>query len=152
LELNQIYAPVNGDLKKVEEALLAVSQVDFPWLAQLLSHSLGAGGKRIRPALTLLSGQFYNYRFDPLLHMAVAIELMHTATLIHDDAIDKSDTRRGRATILSFGVDPLFCWETIYLLKLVLKSQILQHGLSDFFTNTDDYFEGSSTRLKIPST
>jgi len=107
LELSQIYAPVNEDLKKVEEALLKVSQVDFPWLAQLLSHSLGAGGKRIRPALTLMSGQFYNYRFEYLLHMAVAIELMHTATLIHDDAIDKSDTRRGRATIYKlWGVDP----------------------------------------------
>jgi geranylgeranyl pyrophosphate synthase len=107
LELSQIYSPVNEDLKKVEEALLEVSNVDFPWLAQLLSHSLGAGGKRIRPALTLMSGQFYNYRFKYLLHMAVAIELMHTATLIHDDAIDKSDTRRGRATIYKlWGVDP----------------------------------------------
>ena len=107
MELSQIYAPVNEDLKKVEEALLGVSKVDFPWLAQLLSHSLGAGGKRIRPALTLMSGQFYNYRFEYLLHMAVAIELMHTATLIHDDAIDKSDTRRGRATIYKlWGVDP----------------------------------------------
>jgi geranylgeranyl pyrophosphate synthase len=107
LELSQIYAPVSEDLKKVEEALVGVSHVDFPWLAQLLSHSLGAGGKRIRPALTLMSGQFYEYRFEYLLHMAVAIELMHTATLIHDDAIDKSDTRRGRATIYKlWGVDP----------------------------------------------
>jgi octaprenyl-diphosphate synthase len=107
LELSQIYAPVNEDLKKVESALQQVSKVDFPWLAQLLSHSLGAGGKRIRPALTLMSGQFYTYRFENLLHMAVAIELMHTATLIHDDAIDKSDTRRGRATIYKlWGVDP----------------------------------------------
>jgi octaprenyl-diphosphate synthase len=107
LELSLIYAPVNEDLKKVEEALQAVCQVDFPWLAQLLNHSLTAGGKRIRPALTLISGKFYNFRLECLLHMAVAIELMHTATLIHDDAIDKSDTRRGRATIYKlWGVDP----------------------------------------------
>jgi octaprenyl-diphosphate synthase len=107
LELSLIYAPVTDDLKKVEEALQDVSRVDFNWLSQLLSHSLGATGKRIRPALTLMSGQFYNYRLKYLLHMAVAIELMHTATLIHDDAIDKSDTRRGRATIYKlWGVDP----------------------------------------------
>ncbi|HSW58118.1 MAG TPA: polyprenyl synthetase family protein [Dehalococcoidales bacterium] len=107
MELSQIYAPVNDDLKKVEQALLEVSRVDFPWLSELLKHSLGAGGKRIRPALTLMCGQFYNYRFENLLHMAVAIELMHTATLVHDDAIDKSDTRRGRATIYKlWGVDP----------------------------------------------
>jgi octaprenyl-diphosphate synthase len=99
VELSEIYGPVTEDLTRVETALQAVSQVDFPWLHELLSHSLGAGGKRIRPALTLLSGKFYTYRFEPLLNMALSIELMHTATLIHDDAIDKSDTRRGRVTI-----------------------------------------------------
>jgi geranylgeranyl pyrophosphate synthase len=107
LELNEIYAPVTEDLVKVETALKGISNVDFPWLAQLLNHAMGAGGKRIRPALTLLSGKFFNYRFEYLLHMAVSIELMHTATLIHDDAIDKSDTRRGRATIYKlWGTDP----------------------------------------------
>jgi geranylgeranyl pyrophosphate synthase len=107
LELSQIYATVSDDLAVVEENIRSVSQVDFPWLAQLLSHSLGAGGKRIRPALTLLSGKFYRYELEVLMHMATAIELMHTATLIHDDAIDKSDTRRGRATIYKlWGVDP----------------------------------------------
>jgi octaprenyl-diphosphate synthase len=107
LELNQIYAPISEDLIKVEEALKGVSHVDFPWLAQLLSHSLEAGGKRIRPALTLLAGKPYNYRLEFLLHMAISIELMHTATLIHDDAIDKSDTRRGRSTIYKvWGIEP----------------------------------------------
>jgi geranylgeranyl pyrophosphate synthase len=84
---------------KVEEAIKSVGNVDFPWLAKLLNHSLGAGGKRIRPALTLLSGKFYNYNLERLTFMATAIELMHTATLIHDDAIDESDMRRGRTTI-----------------------------------------------------
>jgi octaprenyl-diphosphate synthase len=107
LELSQIYASINEDLVQVEEALKSVSQVDFLWLSQLLNQSLGHGGKRIRPALNLLSGRFYNYQFEFLLHMAVSIELMHTATLIHDDAIDKSETRRGRSTIYKlWGVDP----------------------------------------------
>ena len=107
MELNQIYAPVNDDLIKVEANIKTIGKVDFPWLAELLSHSLSAGGKRIRPALTLLCGKFYNYRFEPLMYMATSIELMHTATLIHDDAIDKSDMRRGRPTIYKlWGVDP----------------------------------------------
>jgi geranylgeranyl pyrophosphate synthase len=107
VELSKIYASVGEDLAKVESALEAASEVDFPWLSELLSHSLGAGGKRIRPALNLLAGQFYEYRFEYLLHMALSIELMHTATLIHDDAIDQSDTRRGRPTIYKlWGVDP----------------------------------------------
>jgi octaprenyl-diphosphate synthase len=107
LELSQIYAPVNKDLVKVEESLKALCQVDFKWLAELLSQSLGGGGKRIRPALTLLSAKFYEYQLEVLLHMATAIELLHTATLIHDDAIDKSITRRGKPTIYElWGVDP----------------------------------------------
>jgi octaprenyl-diphosphate synthase len=107
VDLKEIYAAINEDLARVETSLKTISQVDFPWLAQLLSHSLGSGGKRIRPALTLLSGKFYDYRFEFLLHMALSIELMHTATLIHDDAIDKSDTRRGRTTIYKlWGVEP----------------------------------------------
>jgi geranylgeranyl pyrophosphate synthase len=107
VELNQIYAPISADLVKVDAAIKAVSQVDFPWLSQMLGQSVNVGGKRIRPALTLLSGKFYKYQFEYLMHMASAIELMHTATLIHDDAIDKSDTRRGRPTIYKlWGVDP----------------------------------------------
>lgn len=107
MELSQIYSPINEDLVKVETNIKEIGKVDFPWLAELLSLSLSGGGKRIRPALTLLCGKFYNYRFDPLMYMATSIELMHTATLIHDDAIDKSDTRRGKPTIYKlWGVDP----------------------------------------------
>ena len=107
MELKEIYASINEDLSRVEAALTSAGQVDFEWLAQMLNHSLEAGGKRVRPALTLLSGKFYEYRFEFLLHMALSIELMHTATLIHDDAIDKSDTRRGKATIYKlWGIQP----------------------------------------------
>ncbi len=98
MELSQIYAPVQQDLAKVESQLRSVSQVDFPHLAELLSYIL-SGGKGIRPALTLLSGKFYHYNLDLLLPMATALELMHTATLVHDDAIDNSLVRRGRPTI-----------------------------------------------------
>jgi geranylgeranyl pyrophosphate synthase len=98
LELSQVYAPVQQDLNKVESQLKFVSQVDLPHLAELLSYTL-SGGKGIRPALNLLSGKFYHYNLDLLLPMATAVELMHTATLVHDDAIDNSPTRRGRPTI-----------------------------------------------------
>ena len=99
MQSNTIYEPVQEDLNKVEDWLRSVSKVDFSWLAKLLGYSLKGGGKRIRPALTLLSGKFYNYNLDSLLPMATAVELLHTATLVHDDAIDKSSVRRGRPTI-----------------------------------------------------
>ncbi len=99
--LSRIYEPIKSDLDKVEESLASVSKVDFPWLSEMLGYSLSGEGKRIRPALTLLAGKFYNYNLDCLQPMAAAIELMHTATLVHDDAIDKSLVRRGRSTINS---------------------------------------------------
>ena len=100
MQLNQIYQSVQADLAKVESQIKSVTKVDFPRLAELLSHVL-LGGKGIRPALTLMSGKFYHYHPDLLLSMATAVELMHTATLVHDDAIDNSPVRRGRPTINS---------------------------------------------------
>jgi len=99
LPLNTIYELVREDLNKVEDWLRSVSEVDFPHLAKLLDYSLKSSGKRIRPVLTLLSGKFYDYNPDCLLPMATAVEVMHTATLIHDDAIDNSLVRRGRPTV-----------------------------------------------------
>jgi octaprenyl-diphosphate synthase len=101
LELSQIYAPIQADLNKVRDTLMSISQVDFAWLAEQLSHVVRGTGKGIRPALTLLSGKSYKYDLTYLLPMAVSVELMHTATLVHDDAIDKADTRRGQRTINS---------------------------------------------------
>jgi len=97
--LSTIYEPVQEDLVKVEARLRSVCEVDFPRLSKLLAHSLKGGGKRIRPALVLLSGKFYHYDPGYLLPMATAVEILHTATLVHDDAIDNSAVRRGRPTI-----------------------------------------------------
>jgi len=99
LQLSAIYKPVQEDLVKVGDELRLVSKVDFPWLAELLDYSLKSGGKGIRPALTLLSGKLYHYHLDTLLPAATAVELLHVATLVHDDAIDKSPIRRGRPTL-----------------------------------------------------
>jgi len=99
LELGTIYEPIQEDLAKVEDRLRSVSKVDFLYLSELLDYSLRSNGKRIRPVLTLLSGKFYDYNLDNLLVMAMAVEIMHTATLVHDDAIDNSLVRRGRPTV-----------------------------------------------------
>ncbi|MFC1987743.1 polyprenyl synthetase family protein [Chloroflexota bacterium] len=99
MNLSEIYKTVKKDLDKVEDRLKSLSEVDFPHLSQLLEYSLRSNGKRVRPALTLLSGKSYDYNLDNLLKMATAVEIMHTATLVHDDAIDKSSVRRSRSTV-----------------------------------------------------
>ena len=99
MELSSIYKSIEKDLTKVKNQLRSVSKIDFTWLSEQLDYVVKRGGKGIRPALTLLAGQFYNYNLKYLLPMATAVELMHTATLVHDDAIDKSIVRRGKPTI-----------------------------------------------------
>jgi len=99
LSLGAIYEPIQEDMTKVEARLRLVGEVSPTWLAELLAHSLENGGKRLRPALVLLSGGFQDYDLGSLLPMAAAVEVLHTATLVHDDAIDNSLVRRGRPTI-----------------------------------------------------
>lgn len=99
MELNAIYECIQPDLAKVKNNLKSISKVDFSWLSEQLGYVVRSDGKGIRPALTLLAGRFYNYNLKYLLPMATSVELMHTATLVHDDAIDKSEARRGKPTI-----------------------------------------------------
>lgn len=94
-----LFGPVAGDLDHVERELAQIARVDYPVLATLLDHLLEIRGKRIRPALVLLSAGFYDYPLDRLTKLAAAIELLHTATLVHDDLVDEADTRRGVATL-----------------------------------------------------
>lgn len=99
VNLSDIYKPVQGDLEKVERSLEEIADSEFPLLAQLLTYTLKNGGKRIRPALSLLSAKFYGYDLNILIPIAMAIELLHTATLVHDDIVDNSPVRRGRPTV-----------------------------------------------------
>ncbi|MFA5309530.1 MAG: polyprenyl synthetase family protein [Dehalococcoidales bacterium] len=107
MELRQIYAPIQEDLEKVKENLKSVSKIDYTWLSEQLSYVVSETGKGMRPAMTLLSGKSFDYDLEHLMPMAVSVELMHTATLVHDDAIDKASTRRGQATINSVWGDEI---------------------------------------------
>lgn len=99
MSIASIYAPIQDGLKLVEDRLKSYVLVDRPWVAEPLGYVLESSGKRIRPGLTLLAGKFYKYNLDSLVPMASAIELFHNATLVHDDAVDKAMTRRGRAAV-----------------------------------------------------
>jgi len=101
LQVATIYQPVQEGLAEVEKQFKLIVEgqhATFPEFHEMLSHIL-VGGKVIRPALTLLCGKFYNYDLGRLLPMATASELLHIATLVHDDAIDHSLVRRFRPTV-----------------------------------------------------
>jgi len=99
LQATSVYAPVQDDLYKVEENLVSLAKIDPPWLSAPLQYILDGGGKRLRPALTLLAGRSCTYDFDLLLPMSTAVELLHIASLVHDDTVDGSMVRRGKSTV-----------------------------------------------------
>jgi octaprenyl-diphosphate synthase len=107
LELSDIYAPVKEDLVKVRQSLKSVSRIEYSWLSEQLAYLFNETGKALRPTLTLLSGKSFKYNLEYLLPMSVSVELMHTATLVHDDAIDKALTRRKQKTINSIWGDEI---------------------------------------------
>lgn len=99
MDLNTVYQDIKDDIDKVEQSLESVANVDITLLSQLLEYLLKNGGKRLRPSLTLLAGKFYNYNLNMLIPMATAVELLHNATLVHDDIVDNSPFRRGKQSI-----------------------------------------------------
>ena len=94
-----IYSPIKDDLMEIEGRLRDFSGVGMPHMSELLDHVLLTGGKRVRPAITMLASRFHPYEHDLPIIMATAVELLHIATLIHDDTVDNSPLRRGKATV-----------------------------------------------------
>ena len=93
------YSPVQDDLAQVD-LIMREQAVDYhPDLQNALDHILSSGGKRIRAAITLLVGKMYGTSGSVIHLLSSAIEMLHTATLVHDDLIDGSLLRRGNPTL-----------------------------------------------------
>jgi geranylgeranyl pyrophosphate synthase len=93
-------SPVQAQLQRVEEVMRAQADEErYPDLHAALQHLLASGGKRVRPAMTLLIGGMLGSDIERQITLAAAIELLHTATLVHDDLIDGALLRRGIATL-----------------------------------------------------
>ena len=97
--LQSIYAPVAQEMLKVEELLANVFHHEHPFINDLLQHGSLLGGKRMRPALLLLTAKACGHVRDEHYVLATAIEMIHTASLVHDDILDEADTRRHVPTI-----------------------------------------------------
>ena len=99
MDLTAIYAPIQDDLAQLQRLLERELIADDPFIGDLVRHVLSTQGKLIRPALVCLSAQASGGAGKPRLWLAAAVELIHVASLIHDDIIDQSDVRRGVATV-----------------------------------------------------
>ena len=90
---------IRSELEQVEQVLHEASTSEIEVLQEAARHILSAGGKRVRPQLTLLSARAVGGSLSRAVPLAAACELVHTATLVHDDIVDESDSRRGRMAV-----------------------------------------------------
>jgi octaprenyl-diphosphate synthase len=102
MELLPLLAPVEDDMRRVDAVIRARLASDVVLVAQVAEYIVGGGGKRLRPALVLLSAGACGYPGGSgrvgHLELAAVVEFIHTATLLHDDVVDGSEMRRGRST------------------------------------------------------
>jgi len=99
MDLARIYGPVREDLDAVSRLLRDHLSADDAFIGQLVEHVLHTKGKLLRPALVCLSALACGGGSDERLAVAGAVELIHVASLVHDDVIDAADLRRGRASV-----------------------------------------------------
>ena len=98
VSLEPLLALIAEDLAKVNQVILRRMESRVELIPQLAGHIIAAGGKRLRPALTLASARLCGYSGTRHINLAACVEFIHTATLLHDDVVDESNLRRGDAT------------------------------------------------------
>lgn len=97
--LSQLFAGIQDDLDQVDSTFQERATSGLGILNSASMHAIASPGKHLRTAITLLSGKLNTYRFDKLLPLSVAYEMVHLASLIHDDIVDEAKTRRGNPTV-----------------------------------------------------
>ncbi|MDQ6847667.1 MAG: polyprenyl synthetase family protein [Candidatus Dormibacteraeota bacterium] len=116
--VDELLTPIAPELVEFERRLEESVKSDFGPMADAMEHIVRAGGKRLRPALVLLSAALGTPDRDHAFNLAMGIEFIHTATLVHDDLIDDARTRRGITTIHeTVGVNPAIIIGDYYFAK-----------------------------------
>ncbi len=101
IDFDDVARSMRDDMALVEARVRLAAQVEYPGLGRLLQAIVESGGKRLRPLLLLLAAKPFDYQIEPLIPAAAGVELLHTASLVHDDTIDTSQLRRGQPTLNS---------------------------------------------------
>ncbi len=97
--LELLYAPIREDLARVEQILKSELRSDYPYVDELVKHGFRLGGKRLRPALLLLAAEACGRVTRDHHVLAAVVEMIHTATLVHDDVLDEAAIRRHLETV-----------------------------------------------------
>lgn len=107
MKLNFLYSNIQADVATIEEELRrAVASEQAPLIEEAALQLLDAGGKRIRPIFVCLTARLGQFEWNQVEQAAVAVELIHMASIVHDDVVDDADVRRGLPTIKSKWGEP----------------------------------------------
>ncbi|MBV7482887.1 octaprenyl diphosphate synthase [Bordetella sp. BOR01] len=98
MNLPELIAPIADDMKAVDAVIRGRLDSEVVLIRTIADYIIGAGGKRMRPAMVLMIARALGYQGDHHRLLAAVVEFIHTATLLHDDVVDESDLRRGRET------------------------------------------------------
>lgn len=99
MDFKAIYSVVDADFKAVNDLIVRQMHTQVPFIEQVGRYIVDSGGKRLRPLVCLLAARSLGYTGTHHLSIAAVVEFLHTATLLHDDVVDASNLRRGRATV-----------------------------------------------------
>ena len=138
MKLKMMYSFLNSDINIIEKELEETIKTDSILLKQASMHTLQAGGKRIRPVFVLLAGKFGHYDIHVMKNVAVALELIHMASLVHDDVIDDADLRRGQPTVKSKWDNKIamYTGDFVFALALELMTNIEKPAAHKILANT----------------
>ena len=98
MQLEELGRFIEADMQRVDAVIRQRLHSDVVLVQQVSEYIIASGGKRLRPALVLLSAGAFGYQGDKHYDLAAVVEFIHTATLLHDDVVDESNLRRGRET------------------------------------------------------
>ena len=120
-KLQQIKSPINSEFEVFKQMFDSSLQSSNPLLNEVMSHIKQRRGKMMRPILSLLFAKLFGGVNDSTYHAAISLELLHTASLVHDDVVDESDKRRGQASVNAIFDNKLSVLVGDYLLATSLK-------------------------------
>lgn len=150
MSIESIQTLARAEMQQVDTLIRARLSSEVLLINQISEHIIAAGGKRLRPLLTVLAAKAMDYNGQQHTALAAIIEFIHTATLLHDDVVDESDLRRGRKTANAlWGNAPSvlvgdFLYSRAFQLMIELDSMSIQKRLAD---TTNQIAEGEVLQL-----
>ena len=138
MKLKMLYSGMKSEIDIIEKELETALNSSSHFLNEASLHLLKAGGKRIRPVFVLLAAKFGQYDIQQIKNVAVPLELIHMASLVHDDVIDNAELRRGRETVKAQYNNrvAMYAGDFIFAKALEYMTQIKKQQAHQVLSNT----------------